>query len=239
MITELGLELQNNSDPKLRFQHFVDKGCSVNLILYAACMFARPEWCEMALRAGAHANGRDWAQHLPYWQMSYLPICEAIRVKAYACLPVLVQWGARLDIGFGLGKQTPMCQALDYGGDYQAVEWLLKLGANPHGCGGRGMWITRAPTVEITELFLDYGANVCDIDAEAKENNVRMRRMLERRGRCKRAAATLCGVLQKRYRVAAVGFLGDGGHYRLPKQMVAQMAQWVWDTRQEMEWLQE
>lgn len=226
----LGLDLQSDADPKLRFRHFIDNGCSVELILYAACMFSRPDWCELALQAGAHANGRDYLR--PPWQMSYLPVCEAIRAKSYECVRVLVQWGARLDIAFGLGKQTPMCEAIDQR-DYQAVECLLKLGADPHGCGGRGMWITRACTVSVdmAELFLDYGADACDCDSSGGGGE-EMQRMLNRRSGCKQAAATLYGVLRKRKRIP-----GSSSGYWMPKELVTQMARWVWETRRETVWL--
>lgn len=202
-----------------------ERRLTIDEILLTACRFSRPRWCEAALMAGAHPNGKDWALRLSYWQIETFPICEAIRAHSEECIRLLVKWGAYLDVIHGLQKDKPMCVALDTK-NYRIIELLLQLGADPHGCGGRGMWVNRAALVssDVVELFLDYGANSCDIDPA---NRPLVAEMLERRSRFKRLALTLYGILRKRYRVPLPGFAGTGG-YPLPKELVNQMALWIW-----------
>lgn len=59
------------------------------------------------------------------------------------------------------------------------------------------------------------------VDVAAYKKDVKMLQVLL--DQCKAAALALCGVMRKRVRI--------GGGYRVPRELVTQMARWVWDHR--------
>lgn len=211
---------------EVQFQFFLDSGLSVDDILPIACRFSRTDWCEMCLQKGACPNGIDWAARLSYWQIRYLPLCEAVVSKAYGCIRMLVKWGAHIDALHGLGKRSAMCEALERN-DIKAIALLLELGADPHGWGSDEIWVRKAmrTSVEATELFLDYGAKLCNVDDDEILPGVK--KLMRHRRVCKEVARTLYGILRKRYRVPAPGFADSGG-YKLPKEIANQIARGVW-----------
>lgn len=131
--------------------------------------------------------------------------------------------------GFSPLPKVPFDIAIDQK-DYTRVEHFLKNGLK-NGVPPQRWRMEKAANIsrKMTELFLDYGAQASDIPSKILVTGPFVE-MMWRRRRCKRAAAALCRVLRKRYLIH--------GWYKLPKELVEQMARGVWDLRRKSEWLE-
>lgn len=232
LVLDLKLDIVKKEDPTIRFQYHLDKGLIAGDILAIACACSNTQWCEAALKAGAHPNGEGWDARKPYWDIDYTPLCIAVKFRAHSCIVLLYKWGAALDVVYGYSQESAMSIALGKK-DYSTVELLLQLGAHTRN-GSQEPWITAAARISVgmAELFLDYGATQEDMDPHVWTTEIGQ--MVHRRRLCKASATALYCVLRKRYRLVT-----PGGKYKFPKEIVQQIAEGVWDLRKESEWLPE
>lgn len=234
IINELRNDMRKGVDPVSRLSYYLNNNASIDSVLSLACSLANAQWCEAALNAGAAVNGTDWSENLNSWHMNYIPLCLAVKSQSHDCIRLLIKWGALIDLDYGFDKESAMSKAIQFK-DCAIVKLLLQKGATIRGGNYSGIWITQAARIstEMTELFLDYGASPDDIDSP--DWSAEIGQMVHRRKCCKYAAVALYQVMRKRFRIPSPGF--PGGGYKLPKEIVQQMAREVWDLRKESEWL--
>lgn len=149
----------------------------------------------------------------------------AVGGASLKCVRLLFKRGANLEVEFGFERNTALQIAINNGYP-DMVALLLQLGADPRGKHNDPL-ITKAAKVstQMVELFLDHGVSSVDIDPRVWTSEIGA--MVQRRKQCKTAARLVYQVLRKRYRVPVLGFQGG---YKLPKEIVNQIAHYVWGS---------